>query len=77
MRFAGAFAPTRPRPFSRLVVVAADGEQQRILALEAGADDSVATSIRSELLIRIASLARSQRYQDTISRQAKEAHTVE
>jgi class 3 adenylate cyclase/CheY-like chemotaxis protein len=59
--------------FLPVVMITASGDQQRILALEAGADDFVTKPFdKSELLIRIASLARIKRYQDTISRQAQE-----
>jgi adenylate cyclase len=56
-----------------VVMVTASGEQQRIRALEAGADDFLTKPVdRSELLARVASLTRIKRYHDTIRRQAKE-----
>jgi adenylate cyclase len=59
--------------FLPVVMITASGGQQRILALEAGADDFVMKPFdQSELLIRIASLARIKHYHDTIARQAQE-----
>jgi class 3 adenylate cyclase len=59
--------------FLPVVMITASGEQQRSRALEAGADDFVSKPFdHSELLARIASLARIKRYHDTISRQAAE-----
>lgn len=56
-----------------VVMVTASGDEQRIKALEAGADDFLTKPIdQSELLARVASLARIKRYQDTIKRQAAE-----
>lgn len=66
----------RSRPeteFLPVVMITASGEQQRVKALEAGADDFVSKPFdQSELLARIASLARLKRYHDTITRQATE-----
>jgi adenylate cyclase len=54
-----------------VVMVTASGDEQKIKALEAGADDFLTKPIdQSELLARVASLARIKRYQDTIKRQA-------
>ena len=51
----------------------ASGDEQKIKALEAGADDFLTKPInQSELLARVASLARIKRYQDTIKRQSDE-----
>jgi class 3 adenylate cyclase len=59
--------------FLPVVMITASGEQQRILALEAGADDFVTKPFdQSELLARVASLVRIKHYQDTINRQARE-----
>jgi class 3 adenylate cyclase len=59
--------------FLPVVMITASGEQQRILALQAGADDFVSKPFdTSELLARVASLARVKRYQDTIRTQASE-----
>jgi adenylate cyclase len=56
-----------------VVMVTASGEEQKLKALEAGADDFLTKPInQSELLARVASLARIKRYQDTIKRQADE-----
>ena len=56
-----------------VVMVTASGDEQKIKALEAGADDFLTKPIdQSELLARVASLARIKRYQDTIQRQAAE-----
>jgi adenylate cyclase len=64
---------TRRTAFLPVVMITASGEQQRIRALEAGADDFVTKPFdQSELLARVASLARVKRYQDTIKRQADE-----
>ena len=57
-------------------MVTASGDEQKVKALEAGADDFVTKPInQSELLARVASLARIKRYQDTIERQASELAT--
>ncbi len=56
-----------------VVMVTASGEEQKVEALEAGADDFLTKPIRqNELLARVASLARIKRYQDTIRRQSEE-----
>lgn len=59
--------------FLPVVMITASGSEQRLAALTAGADDFVAKPFdRSELLARVASLARIKRHQDTIRRQAAE-----
>jgi adenylate cyclase len=59
--------------FLPIVMITASGRQERLRALEAGADDFVTKPFdQHELLARVASLARVKRYQDTISRQADE-----
>ncbi len=59
--------------FLPVVMITASGDQERLRALEAGADDFVAKPFdKSELLARVASLARVKRYHDTVRRQAAE-----
>jgi adenylate cyclase len=59
--------------FLPVVMITASGSEQRLAALEAGADDFVTKPFdKSELLARVASLARIKRYHDTIRRQADE-----
>jgi len=59
--------------FLPVVMITASGEQEKIRAIEAGADDFVSKPLnQGELLARVASLARVKRYQDTIARQAAE-----
>jgi class 3 adenylate cyclase/CheY-like chemotaxis protein len=54
-----------------VVMLTASGDEQKLKALEAGADDFLTKPIdQSELLARVASLARIKRYQDTIEQQA-------
>jgi adenylate cyclase len=56
-----------------VVMVTASGDEQKVKALEAGADDFLTKPINtSELLARVASLTRIKRYQDTITRQSTE-----
>ena len=59
--------------FLPVVMITASGDQERLQALEAGADDFVSKPFdKNELLARVASLARLKRYHDTIRRQADE-----
>jgi adenylate cyclase len=59
--------------FLPVVMITASGAEQRLAALEVGADDFVTKPFdKSELLARVASLARIKRYHDTIRRQADE-----
>ncbi len=66
----------RERPVTAylpVVMVTASGEEQKVKALESGADDFLTKPInKNELLARVASLARVKRYQDTIKRQSDE-----
>ncbi len=56
-----------------VVMVTASGDEQKVKALEVGADDFLTKPIdKSELLARVASLARIKRHQDTIKRQTDE-----
>jgi len=56
-----------------IVMITASGDQQRISALEAGADDFVAKPFdTAELLARVRSLVRIKRFHDTVERQAGE-----
>jgi adenylate cyclase len=59
--------------FLPVVMITASGNQEKVRAIEAGADDFVAKPFnRDELLARVASLARLKRYHDTIERQTAE-----
>ena len=59
--------------FLPIVMITASGHQEKKRAIEAGADDFVSKPFdQSELLARVASLARIKRYHDTITRQAAE-----
>lgn len=59
--------------FLPVVMITASGDQEKIRAIEAGADDFVSKPLnQGELLARVASLARVKRYQDTIQRQSAE-----
>ena len=59
--------------FLPVVMITASGSEQRLAALESGADDFVTKPFdKSELLARVASLARIKRFHDTIRRQADE-----
>ena len=66
----------RERPgtaYLPVVMVTASGDEQKVKALEAGADDFLTKPVnKNELLARVASLARIKRYQDTIKRQSDE-----
>jgi adenylate cyclase len=56
-----------------VVMLTASGDQEKVNAIEAGADDFVAKPLNhAELLARVASLVRVKQYQDTITRQATE-----
>ncbi len=59
--------------FLPVVMITASGPEEKLTAVESGADDFVTKPFdRAELLARVASLARLKRYHDTIERQAAE-----
>jgi adenylate cyclase len=59
--------------FLPVIMITASGEQEKISAIRAGADDFVSKPFNSgELLARVASLARVKRYHDKINQQAEE-----
>jgi adenylate cyclase len=59
--------------FLPVVMITASGDQEKLRALESGADDFVTKPFnQSELLARVASLAKIKRYHETIRRQADE-----
>ncbi|TPG32737.1 adenylate/guanylate cyclase domain-containing protein [Mycolicibacterium hodleri] len=59
--------------FLPVVMITASGSEQRLVALQSGADDFVMKPFdQAELLARVASLARIKRYHDTIRQQAVE-----
>ena len=59
--------------FLPVVMVTASGEQEKLAAIEAGADDFIAKPFdQSELLARVRSLLRIKDYHDTIEAQAAE-----
>ena len=59
--------------FLPVIMITASGEQEKIRAIECGADDFVGKPFdQAELLARVRSLVRVKRYHDTIERQAAE-----
>ena len=59
--------------FLPIVMITASGDQERIHAIEAGADDFVTKPfLPAELVARVSSLVRIKQYHDTIERQARE-----
>ncbi|GAA2166627.1 response regulator [Pedococcus bigeumensis] len=59
--------------FLPVVMVTASGQEQKLRAIEAGADDFLTKPFeQAELLARVRSLVRVKRYHDTIERQAAE-----
>jgi hypothetical protein len=59
--------------FLPVVMITASGDQEKLLALQSGADDFVTKPFnQAELLARVASLAKVKRYHDTVRQQAAE-----
>ena len=59
--------------FLPVIMITASGEEEKIRAIEAGADDFVSKPFdQAELLARVRSLVRVKRYHDTIEHQADE-----
>jgi adenylate cyclase len=59
--------------FLPVVMITASGDQEKVAAIEAGADDFVTKPFdQAELLARVGSLLRIKRYHDTIEAQAAE-----
>jgi adenylate cyclase len=59
--------------FLPVIMITASGEEEKIRAIESGADDFVNKPFdQAELLARVRSLVRVKRYHDTIERQAAE-----
>jgi adenylate cyclase len=59
--------------FLPVVMITASGDQEKIAAIEAGADDFVTKPFdQAELIARVGSLLRIKRYHDTITAQAAE-----
>lgn len=66
----------RAEPATRvlpIVIISAEGSEEKLAALDAGADDFLRKTFdRSELLARVRSLVRIKRYHDTITAQSQE-----
>lgn len=61
--------------FLPVVMITASGDQEKVRAVEAGADDFVTKPFdQAELLARVRSLIRVKRYHDTIEQQKAELH---
>ncbi|MGZ4602959.1 MAG: adenylate/guanylate cyclase domain-containing protein [Kineosporiaceae bacterium] len=59
--------------FLPVVMITASGDQEKVSAIEAGADDFISKPLnQAELLARVRSLLRLKRYHDTVERQAAE-----
>jgi adenylate cyclase len=68
-----AIRATEATRFLPVVMITASGDQEKVAAIEAGADDFVAKPFdQAELLARVRSLLRLKRYHDTIEAQAAE-----
>ena len=77
-RSAGACATIRRRSFLPVVMITANGDQEKVKAIEAGADDFIVKPFdQAELLARVRSLIRIKRYHDTIEAQAAELAELE
>ena len=64
--------------FLPVVMITASGEQEKLAAIEAGADDFIAKPFdQAELLARVRSLLRIKRYHDTIEAPGRRAGGVE
>ena len=64
--------------FLPVIMITASGEQEKIRAIESGADDFVNKPFdQAELLARVRSLVRVKRYHDTIEHQAAELAALE
>ena len=64
--------------FLPVIMITASGEEEKIRAIEAGADDFVSKPFdQAELLARVRSLVRVKRYHDTIEHQADELARLE
>jgi adenylate cyclase len=62
--------------FLPIVMITASGEQEKVKAIEAGADDFIAKPFnQAELLARVKSLLRIKTYHDTVERQTVELAT--
>ena len=72
-RCAAGCGPLRPAPSLPVVMITASGNEQKLRALEAGADDFIAKPFdHAELLARVRSLLRVKEYHDLIESQAAE-----
>jgi class 3 adenylate cyclase len=62
--------------FLPVVMITASGDQEKLRAIESGADDFVTKPFnQAELLARVASLAKVKRYHDLVQRQAEDLAT--
>ena len=64
--------------FLPVVMITASGDQEKLRAIEAGADDFITKPFdQGELLARVRSLVRVKRYHDTIERAGGRARPLE